>query len=333
MDPVASRGVLADRPASVCAHRRCPALAIAGFSCSAAWSSASGSSAAASSCPKIPPSGVRSCGRADLGSGPEWPRAAPLAVGAGTAVRRADCARVTRERMRRPSRSPSLGRRRASVARVPRGPSVPHPLHGRLLDRGAGRSPPDRRRRPPDAQAGRVAVAASPRVSRWSPSSVRRSIPRRRWSSRRSGTAERAGASRSPTACSGPLSGENDHGQHGLARPLHAGDCRRAGFHLRDFLHEGNGDIWLARSKARGRSPAGFSSRKKPEGGDMLAKLARENPPFLDGFSRVVRGRWPRALPASEPDVERREIAEPAEIDLRPSGEVRLASRCPRSPD
>ena len=64
-------------------------------------------------------------------------------------------------------------------------------------------------------------------------------------------------------------------------------DLSRSGFNIRDFLHEGNGDIWLA-ALERPRPFAGWMLiEEKAEGGDMLAKLARENPQFLNGFSRV----------------------------------------------
>ena len=62
------------------------------------------------------------------------------------------------------------------------------------------------------------------------------------------------------------------------------------GFRLRDFLHEGNGDLWLT---ALGQAPPfvgwvliGESAESK----DRLATLARENPRWLDGFSRVCEG-------------------------------------------
>ena len=54
-------------------------------------------------------------------------------------------------------------------------------------------------------------------------------------------------------------------------------ETSRAGFALRDFLHEGNGDIWLA---ALADGPRAFADwvliEEKAEGGDMLAMLARE---------------------------------------------------------
>ena len=64
-------------------------------------------------------------------------------------------------------------------------------------------------------------------------------------------------------------------------------DLSRRGFALRDFLHEGNGDIWL-NALENPRPFAGWLLiEEQAEGGDMLAKRARENPAFLAGFSRV----------------------------------------------
>jgi len=64
-----------------------------------------------------------------------------------------------------------------------------------------------------------------------------------------------------------------------------------AGYRLRDFLHEGNGDIWIA---AFAGGPRPFAEwvliEEKAEGGDMLALRARANPHFLDGYSRVCEG-------------------------------------------
>jgi hypothetical protein len=64
----------------------------------------------------------------------------------------------------------------------------------------------------------------------------------------------------------------------------------RAGFDLRDFLHEGNGDIWLAALVSPGPFVGWILVEEQAEGGDMLATRARENPRFLDGFSRVCEG-------------------------------------------
>jgi hypothetical protein len=64
-------------------------------------------------------------------------------------------------------------------------------------------------------------------------------------------------------------------------------DLSRSGFGIRDFLHEGNGDIWLAAIEDPRPFAGWLLIEEKAEGGDMLAKRARENPAFLGGFSRV----------------------------------------------
>ena len=63
------------------------------------------------------------------------------------------------------------------------------------------------------------------------------------------------------------------------------------GLALRDFLHEGNGDIWLSALKAGPRVHVGWVLiEETAEGGDMLAVRVRQNPRFLRGFSRVCEG-------------------------------------------
>ncbi len=62
------------------------------------------------------------------------------------------------------------------------------------------------------------------------------------------------------------------------------------GFDLRDFLHEGNGDIWLYALTAPRKYVGWLLIEEKAEGGDMLYKRARENPGFLQGFSRICEG-------------------------------------------
>ena len=67
-------------------------------------------------------------------------------------------------------------------------------------------------------------------------------------------------------------------------------EAAEQGFAIRDFLHEGNGDIWLAALD----SPRPFADwiliEEKAEGGDMLAHIARERSWFLDGYARVCEG-------------------------------------------
>ena len=59
------------------------------------------------------------------------------------------------------------------------------------------------------------------------------------------------------------------------------------GFNVRDFLHEGNGDIWLAALDDPRIYAGWIMMEEKAEGGDMLYKRARERPDFLRGYSRV----------------------------------------------
>ena len=64
-------------------------------------------------------------------------------------------------------------------------------------------------------------------------------------------------------------------------------DLSRSGFRIRDFLHEGNGDIWLYALDDPRPFAGWMLIEEQAEGGDMLAKRAHENPAFLKGFSRV----------------------------------------------
>jgi len=64
----------------------------------------------------------------------------------------------------------------------------------------------------------------------------------------------------------------------------------QAGFAIRDFLHEGNGDIWLAALEQPLPYADWMLIEEKAEGGDMLARLAREKPAFLAGYERVCDG-------------------------------------------
>ena len=64
-------------------------------------------------------------------------------------------------------------------------------------------------------------------------------------------------------------------------------EASRSGLAIRDFLHEGNGDIWLAALERPRPFAAWILIEEKAEGGDMLARTARERPAFLDGYERV----------------------------------------------
>ena len=67
-------------------------------------------------------------------------------------------------------------------------------------------------------------------------------------------------------------------------------ETSRDGFNLRDFLHEGNGDIWLAALNTPRVYAGWLLIEEKAQGGDMLAKRAREHPEFLQGYSRICEG-------------------------------------------
>ncbi len=67
-------------------------------------------------------------------------------------------------------------------------------------------------------------------------------------------------------------------------------EASRSGLAIRDFLHEGNGDIWLAALESPRPFAAWMLIEEKAEGGDMLARLARTRPNFLQGYERVCEG-------------------------------------------
>jgi hypothetical protein len=67
-------------------------------------------------------------------------------------------------------------------------------------------------------------------------------------------------------------------------------ELSRAGLRIHDFLHEGNGDIWLAALEGARPYAGWILIEEKAEGGDVLAHTARDHPRFLDGFTRVCEG-------------------------------------------
>jgi hypothetical protein len=67
-------------------------------------------------------------------------------------------------------------------------------------------------------------------------------------------------------------------------------EASRSGLAIRDFLHEGNGDIWLAALEGPRPFAAWMLIEEKAEGGDMLARLSRTRPTFLEGYERVCEG-------------------------------------------
>jgi hypothetical protein len=92
------------------------------------------------------------------------------------------------------------------------------------------------------------------------------------------------------TACLGrPGSGEKIMASMG-SLGHYMQEASSAGFDIRDFLHEGNGDIWLAALEDPRPFAAWVLIEEKAEGGDMLARIARGRPSFLDGYQRVCEG-------------------------------------------
>jgi len=62
------------------------------------------------------------------------------------------------------------------------------------------------------------------------------------------------------------------------------------GFRIRDFLHEGNGDIWLSALEYPDAHVEWVLVEEQAEGGDMLAQRARSRPAYLAGYARVAEG-------------------------------------------
>lgn len=62
------------------------------------------------------------------------------------------------------------------------------------------------------------------------------------------------------------------------------------GLSIRNFLHEGNGDLWSEAWLAPRHHVRWIMVEELARGGGMLAVHARETPAFLDGFARVSEG-------------------------------------------
>ncbi len=67
-------------------------------------------------------------------------------------------------------------------------------------------------------------------------------------------------------------------------------DLSAEGFHIHDFLHEGNGDLWTF-AMTNPRATVGWIAiEEQAEGGDAVYLASRRRAAFLDGFSRVAEG-------------------------------------------
>ncbi len=85
-----------------------------------------------------------------------------------------------------------------------------------------------------------------------------------------------------------PPRGE-DAGQPRLASHF-VQELSSIGVHVRDVVHEGNGDLWAAALEHPSAHVGWVLVEELSEGGDVLAAASREKPGFLDGFSRVAEG-------------------------------------------
>ena len=73
-----------------------------------------------------------------------------------------------------------------------------------------------------------------------------------------------------------------------LGHYMHDLSC--AGFGIRDFLHEGNGEIWQAAIGHPQPYVRWIVVEEKAEGGDFLYRQGRLDPRFFDGYERVAQG-------------------------------------------
>jgi hypothetical protein len=68
-------------------------------------------------------------------------------------------------------------------------------------------------------------------------------------------------------------------------------ETSHAGFNLRDYIHEGIGQIWTSSLEMGARHHAGWVLiEEQAEGGDELARLRDAKPAFLAGFTRICEG-------------------------------------------
>jgi hypothetical protein len=65
-------------------------------------------------------------------------------------------------------------------------------------------------------------------------------------------------------------------------------EASTAGLHIRNFVHEGNGDLWAEAFAHPKRHVRWMLIEEQAEGGDVLALRARTDSTFLNGFDRVT---------------------------------------------
>jgi hypothetical protein len=67
-------------------------------------------------------------------------------------------------------------------------------------------------------------------------------------------------------------------------------ETSKIGLSLRQFVHEGNGDLWMAALERPRSHVKWILIEELAEGGDVLAARAKRDPAFLEGFNRVAEG-------------------------------------------
>jgi hypothetical protein len=67
-------------------------------------------------------------------------------------------------------------------------------------------------------------------------------------------------------------------------------DMSHAGFNIRDFLHEGNGEIWIQAIDHPRPFAAWIIVEEKAEGGDVLYWQGKIDSNFFGGYQRVAEG-------------------------------------------
>jgi hypothetical protein len=67
-------------------------------------------------------------------------------------------------------------------------------------------------------------------------------------------------------------------------------ETARAGFSIRQFIHEGIGQLWADSLIDPGRHARWLLIEEHAEGGDVLARLSRDSSSFLAGFTRECEG-------------------------------------------
>jgi hypothetical protein len=67
-------------------------------------------------------------------------------------------------------------------------------------------------------------------------------------------------------------------------------DLSRSGFAVKDFLHEGNGEIWVHAARHPRPFVEWIAIEERAEGGDALHWQAAHDPSFLKGYARVAEG-------------------------------------------